>query len=237
MPTLEKTVKDYVVEDFRSAGVFEKYGLDFCCGGGVPLTEACRKKGLDPEVVARELEAATRGPGEGGPNPAGWELDVLADHIEQTHHRYVREALPVVQQHAEKVARVHGANHPEVVTIADRFASVAGELTSHMQKEELILFPYIRAMVTDRVAGRPVRPAPFGSVRHPIEMMEAEHQGAGDAMADIRRLSRDFTPPDDACTTYRVLFQELAQFEADLHRHVHLENNILFPRAIALESA
>jgi regulator of cell morphogenesis and NO signaling len=234
MQTENRTIRELVVEDFRTAAVFEKYGLDFCCGGGQPLSDACRKKGIAPEAVERDLESAVAGPG-ASENPAAWDTDTLIDHIVNVHHRYVRDILPVILQHSGKVAQVHGYNHPETEEIAGYMAQVAGEMGSHMQKEELILFPYIRELASVRESDGTPGPAPFGTVQNPIRMMETEHQSAGDAMAEVRRLSNDYTPPADACTTYRVLYQELAQFEADLHRHVHLENNILFPRAIELE--
>jgi regulator of cell morphogenesis and NO signaling len=237
MLTLDRTIKDFVTEDFRTAAVFEKYGMDFCCGGGVPLQEACRKNGIDPETVHRDLLAAVSTPADPSRDPATWDTARLVDHIVQVHHNYVRSILPVIQQHATKVAHVHGYNHPETIEIAEHMSVVAGEMASHMQKEEIILFPYLKTLSEARKDGGPAPAAPFGSVKNPIAMMMAEHVSAGGEMAEVRRLSSDYTPPVDACTTYRVLYQELAQFEADLHRHVHLENNILFPRAVAQEES
>ena len=229
------TLKTIVTQDFRAAAVFEKYSLDFCCRGGKTIEEACREGGLDPAAVLRELknlDHAGTGPDS---RYAEWPLDFLADYIVNTHHTYVRGAIPVLDAHTRKIVSVHGANHPELVAIAEHFQGVASELTSHMMKEERILFPFIRALaLADKKPGTFTMP-PFGTIRNPIAMMEAEHQDAGDALSAIRSLSAGYEPPPDACTTYRVTFQELKQFERDLHQHVHLENNILFPKAIAIE--
>jgi len=230
------TVKDIVINDFRAAAVFQRHGIDFCCGGGVPLKVACEEKGIDPGILVADLREATAGPDSGQVRFDRWEPDLLVEHIVTTHHRYVKEAIPVIMAHTSKVAHVHGSRHPEVVEIGTLFQEVASEMTAHMQKEELMLFPFIRALSRSRREGSPAPRAPFGSVAGPISMMESEHASAGGAMGRIRELSEGFRPPEDACTTYRVSFQELNQFENDLHTHVHLENNILFPRAIALEA-
>jgi regulator of cell morphogenesis and NO signaling len=236
MLTRTDTVRDFVVTDFRTAAVFEKHGLDFCCGGGLPLEEACRKKGLDAGAVATDLAAVMATTNEAGPGPEAWELDALASHIVATHHAAVREALPALLQHSEKVARVHGDRHPEMVAVARHVQTLAHEMTQHMMKEELVLFPCVSTL--SAAARGDVTPpaAPFGSVTNPIRMMVEEHESAGGETAEIRRLTSNYTPPADACTTYRVLFQELEAFEKDLHRHVHLENNILFPKAERLEA-
>ena len=228
------TIRQIVADDYRAAAVFQKHGLDFCCGGNRPVADACEEKGIDARVVSAELEAALA-PASDQPRVNAWDLDFLADYIVTNHHAYVRSAIETIGAHARKVADVHGERHPETVEIASRFAEVAAEMTSHMGKEERVLFPYIKAMAVASREGRPAPRAPFGTIANPIRMMEAEHQSAGDTMAAIRRLSGDYTPPEDACTTYQVTYKELAAFEADLHRHVHLENNILFPRALDLE--
>ncbi|MDZ4805317.1 MAG: iron-sulfur cluster repair di-iron protein [Candidatus Eisenbacteria bacterium] len=235
MSTLTGTIRDYVTQDFRTAAVFEKYGLDFCCGGGLPLEEACRKKGLHAAAIREDLASVMTSPTDGVDNPAAWDTGRLVDHIVQIHHGYVRSILPVIQQHARKVAGVHGALHPETLAIADQMDRVAVEMTSHMDREEGVLFPHVKQLAEAAATGTTPPRAPFGTIASPIALMEAEHLAVGNEMADVRRLSNQYTPPVDACTTYRVLYEELAQFEADLHRHVHLENNILFPRATALE--
>lgn len=237
MSDSNKTVREYVVDDFRTAAVFERFGLDFCCGGGQPLSDACRSQNVDEAALRVELAAACAGPAGDAPDPKQWDLDVLSDYIVEKHHAFVRDALPALQQHSSKVAAVHGLNHPEMVRVAEIVGQVVEEMTGHMRKEEMILFPHIRDMARARHDGQTLPPAPFGTVAGPIHVMEAEHDSAGAAMKEIRRLTSDYTPPADACTTYRVLFQELEAFEKDLHRHVHLENNILFPRAMEFESA
>lgn len=229
------TLKSIVTEDFRAAAVFEKFSLDFCCGGGVTVEQACSKKGLDPSEVYSELQELGQQAGAQAPNFSAWPADELIDYIVNVHHRYVREAIPVLMAHTRKVAGVHGENHPEVIAVAQHFDAVARDMMAHMMKEEQVLFPYIRNLVNARRNGDAFRGSPFGSVQNPIAMMEMEHQAAGDEMAEIRSLTGDYVPPQDACTTYRISFQELKQFEEDLHRHVHLENNILFPKAITLE--
>lgn len=229
------TVRDVVTGDYRTAAVFQKYGLDFCCGGGATIERACQKRGIEAGPLMAELEQVLITAGSAEPRVTLWEADFLADYIVQNHHAYVRSTLPSILQHSEKAARVHGTARPELVEIATIFAGVAGDLESHMMKEEEILFPYIRALASAARNEAPIPAAPFGTVGNPIRMMEAEHEQAGDEMKAIRELSSDYALPSDACMTYRVLFYELEEFERDLHRHVHLENNVLFPKATALE--
>jgi regulator of cell morphogenesis and NO signaling len=230
------TIREIVAADYRAAAVFGRHGLDFCCGGNRPVAEACREAGIDAAKVVSEIEAATAEVTD-EPRVMSWPLDLLADFIVSNHHAYVRSAIETIGAHARKVASVHGENHPETVEIASRFDEIAAEMTSHMAKEEQILFPYIRRLTAAERSGGPAPRAPFGSIANPIRMMESEHQAAGDTMAAIRRLSGGYTPPDDACTTYKVTYKELEAFEADLHRHVHLENNVLFPRALQAEKS
>jgi len=230
------TVKDFVVNDYRTAAVFERHGIDFCCGGGVPLKEACERRGVNPGTLVAELRDATADADSSQIRFERWDLDLLVEHIVTVHHRYVKEAIPVILAHTRKVAHVHGERHPEVVEINSLFEVIASEMTAHMQKEELMLFPFVRALARSARDGSPTPRAPFGSIADPIHLMESEHASAGGTMERIRELSAGFQPPEDACTTYRVVFQELNEFEQDLHRHVHLENNILFPRAVVLES-
>lgn len=229
------TVGEMVVADYRKAEVFRKYGIDYCCGGKKPLEDICRNKGIDAQAVQSELDELDRKPAEAGQDFDNWELDRLADHIVDKHHRYVTDALPMLYELTAKVARVHGERHPELVEIARLFDEVAVELQMHMQKEERMLFPYISKMAANLRQGQPAPVPVFGSVANPIHMMEAEHESAGGNMDEIRHLSGDYTPPADACTSYRVLFAKLDEFEQDLHQHVHLENNILFPKAIQME--
>jgi regulator of cell morphogenesis and NO signaling len=229
------TIREIVRNDHRAAAVFEKYAIDFCCGGNRSLDAACAQKGVDPAMIRRELRGLEMTAGNAQFRPGEWDLDALADFIVNNHHRYVRRILPLILTHLNKVVAAHGGNHPELSDIAARFHLVADELSRHMQKEELVLFPYIRMLVASSRSGGPVTSPMFESIRQPIQMMEAEHQSAGDTFNAIRGASQDFAPPPDACETYRVTYRELEEFERDLHQHVHLENNVLFPGAIELE--
>jgi regulator of cell morphogenesis and NO signaling len=232
----DATVRDIVNQDFRAAALFESRGIDFCCGGGKTLAEACAAAGADSATVLRELATLGEAEPAAAPRFTSWDLDFLTDYIESNHHAYVRGAIETILAHTRKVAEKHGPNHPEVVEIARLFEGVAQELTHHMMKEEHILFPFIRDLAAQARAGRPAPPSPFGTVRNPIHMMEMEHESAGTAMRRIRELSGQFMPPSDACATFQVTYRELQEFERDLHQHIHLENNILHPRAVALES-
>ncbi|HTY39076.1 MAG TPA: iron-sulfur cluster repair di-iron protein, partial [Bacteroidota bacterium] len=216
--------------------VFEKYSLDFCCRGGRSVEEACKEKGIEPSVIFQELGHLRTSSAAETSRFFLWPTEFLVDYIITNHHAYVASMIPVLAAHTQKVASVHGERHPEVITIAAVFAGVAEELTRHMKKEELMLFPYIKHLALSARTGSAVQPPPFGSAQNPIRMMMQEHQVAGDELYDIRKLSNSYTPPEDACTTYKVTYQELQEFERDLHQHVHLENNILFPAAVKLEA-
>lgn len=230
------TVGEMVAADYRRAEVFRKFGIDYCCGGKRTVEEACRKKGIDPDTVKKELaDAGTRG-GSIHQDYNRWQPDFLADYIVATHHRYVTESLPMLYELSAKVARVHGDSHPETVDIARHFEAVAQELQMHMHKEEHILFPYIKQLAAARRDGKPVARPPFGTIANPIRMMRGQHESAGGSMEEIRQLSDSFTPPEDACMSYRVLYAKLNEFEQDLHQHIHLENNILFPKAVDMEA-
>ncbi len=233
--TLDTTIRDIVAGDFRAAAVFQRYGLDFCCGGERSVVDACREKGIDAAAVLTDVQAACAAAESGTPRFASWDAVTLINYIVANHHAYVRQAIPTLLAHTEKIAAVHGERHPELARVARLFAGVADEMTSHMFKEERILFPYIQSLHESVQQHRGVPPCPFGTVGNPIRMMEAEHESAGSAMAQIRELTGGYAPPPDACTTYRVSLEELKAFEDDLHAHVHLENNILFPRALQLE--
>jgi regulator of cell morphogenesis and NO signaling len=231
----ETPVRDIVAADFRTAAVFHHHHIDFCCGGAQPLEDACRAVGADTSEVLAELSRAVEDSYSTVPNFSVWTANELIDYIVTKHHGYVRGALSTIAAHAGKIARVHGERHPELAEVARLFDAVADDMTSHMWKEEQILFPFITALANAAAENRPVPAAPFGSVENPIRMMEMEHETAGGAMERIRELTRDYHVPEDGCTTYSIALSELEAFEQDLHAHVHLENNILFPRAIALQ--
>lgn len=224
-------VSEVVTSNIRSADVFTRYGIDFCCGGGVSLEKACEKKNIDLNSVLSDLQQL-----EQHVLPAHdyrkWSPAFLADYIVNTHHAYVREALPVLREYMLKVARVHADGFPAILEIRDLFVQLDDELTSHMEKEELILFPYIRSMVS---LGQAMQRPAFGRVKHPIQVMRNEHDAAGENMHRIAALSGGYNPPEWACNTFRALFAKLHEFEEDLHMHVHLENNLLFPKAEAME--
>jgi regulator of cell morphogenesis and NO signaling len=231
----EHTIGDVVSKNFKTARIFEDFGLDFCCGGRKTISEACREKGIDLEKVLNALSQL----GENGSSQINgankWSLDFLADYIVNKHHSYVSQSLPVISEKAKKVADVHGEHHPETKDIYSLFMNVSEELQSHMMKEERMLFPYIKELVESQKQNNPVYYPPFGMVANPISVMEAEHDSAGNTLKEISRLSNKYTAPEDACETFKVLYKELREFEDDLHVHIHLENNILFPKAIELE--
>lgn len=230
-----KTIAEIVKENFKTAAVFEKYNLDFCCRGNKLLDEACKEKDLDTSKVVNELVDLKNGSSSSDNKYTEWELDFLVDYIVNNHHHYVKQMIPVISAHTNKVASVHGENHPETIEIAKKFSVVYKELKQHMMKEEEILFPFIKQLVKFKKQKSAAEAPYFGSVRNPIRMMELEHQAAGDEFFGIRELTNNYTPPDDACNTYSVCYQELKDFEQDLHKHIHLENNILFPKSIELE--
>jgi regulator of cell morphogenesis and NO signaling len=231
----ELTLSEIVTNDFHAAAVFEKYNLDFCCKGKRPLSEACSEKNIDLNSLLEELESYTPQNNNSDLRYNEWKIDFLADYIVNNHHSYVRRMIPILAAHTQKIASVHGENHPETVEVAKRFAVVYKDLKQHMMKEEQILFPYVKQLLKFQneitIKERPF----FGAAENPIKAMEAEHEAAGDELFEIRSLTNNYTPPADACNTYRICYQELKEFEEDLHKHVHLENNILFPKTIKLE--
>ncbi|WP_207532520.1 iron-sulfur cluster repair di-iron protein [Desertivirga arenae] len=233
----EITVGELVAKDFRKAQVFKKLGIDFCCGGKKTLSEVCDKKGIDIHKVEAELAAIDKQGQASGQNFQSWELDFLSDYVINTHHNYVRESIPFLTEISQKVARVHGDRHPELIKVAEVFAGIAHDLSMHLMKEENILFPYIKEMVLAKKTGQPLPESHFGQVANPINVMEMEHEGAGEDLSEIRQLTNDYELPADACTSYRILFQKLEEFENDLFQHVHLENNILFPKSLELEKS
>jgi len=228
------TVGEIVATDFRTARVFEEFGIDFCCGGRRSLPDACAQVSADPAAVISALEALPEAAADGDMNRMP--LDRLIDHIVGNHHAYVRRALPAIGRHLEKLQQAHGERHPELRRVAVLFGTVNEELSQHLLKEEQVLFPYVRDLAehAEQLCGGLL--SPFGTVANPIRMMEREHREAADQLRIIRELTRNYTLPEDGCSTYEVCMRELADFERDLHRHVHLENNVLFPRALALEN-
>ena len=233
----KQTVGGLVAEDYRAAGIFKQYGIDFCCGGQKTVAEVCKQKGVPLSELEEKLSHLEGQPAQQRLQFNEWPLPFLIDYIINIHHTYVQEKLPQLLEYSRKVAKVHGHAYPETITIADKLETVAEELFAHLRKEELILFPYVKELWKAKEAGETVAAPPFHSAQNPIRAMEAEHEFAGATMAEIRELSQDFTPPEGACNTYRVLYALLEEFEEDLHQHVHLENNVLFPQAVELEGS
>jgi len=228
----DRTVGQIAAESPAALRVFEKHGIDFCCGGKIPVAEACSRKGLDPAGLLAEIDQAIRTPAE---DPTDWltaPLPALIDHILDTHHAYMKTQLPRVEARLAKVLHAHSDRHGDMLrALAAVYGAMKAELDGHLAKEEIVLFPLVRALDGGAKAG----PFHCGSVQNPIRVMFMEHDSAGEALAEMRRLTSDYTAPEDACNTFKALYFELAEMESDLHRHIHLENNILFPRAISLE--
>jgi len=216
---------------------FEKLGIDYCCGGGRSLGEACAQANISLDEALSRLQ---KGLVASGPQQQrNWNTEPLAEliaHINSTHHVFVREESPRIEKLAAKVVSVHGTNHPELLQVQEAFADLANELSVHLMKEEQILFPYVTMMEEAAAANEPAPPAMFGTVVNPVRMMMQEHDGAGDTLKKLRVITNDYALPAEACVSYKTLYEALQGFEADLHQHIHLENNILFPRAVALES-
>jgi regulator of cell morphogenesis and NO signaling len=233
-----QTVGEIAAQSLAAVRVFEKHGIDYCCGGQRSLDDACRERGIDTEALLGEVEAACQTRGESDRNWADAPLKDLIDHIVAKHHAYLRHELPHIEQRMTKVLEAHRRLHGDIlIPLARVFADLRAELEMHMRKEETILFPFIARAEQSAAAGAPWTPPPFGTVGNPIRMMEHEHESAGRALQEIRRLTSRFALPEDACATYRALYAGLAELERDLHMHIHLENNILFPRALEMEPA
>jgi regulator of cell morphogenesis and NO signaling len=232
-----KTVRELAVEIPNATRVFEDFGIDYCCGGKRSLDEACATAKLPVDEVIKALSTAAKAsPSDLGPLQSG-SLAELIDHIVKTHHKFTREETARLKKLLDKVCAVHGKNHPELLEIQQTFLGLDQELALHLMKEENVLFPYIVRTEETVFQNDPPLPPPFGTVQNPIRMMVQEHDGAGEALRAIRQASHDFAAPADACISYQTLYQALAGFEADLHQHIHLENNILFPRAIEMEES
>ncbi|MBF6641602.1 iron-sulfur cluster repair di-iron protein [Flavobacterium sp. J49] len=237
MNALEQiTVGELVAGDFRTAAVFSKYGIDFCCKGNRTLEEVCEKKGLDSNAIEDELIAVLESKSDSSIDFKSWPTDLLIDYIEKTHHRYVEEKSIALLFYLDKLCKVHGQRHPELFEIALHFKICAGELAQHMKKEELILFPFVKKMFYALRDNTNIEQPHFGTVDNPIAMMQDEHENEGERFRKIAQLTNDYNPPADACETYKVTFAMLKEFEQDLHKHIHLENNIVFPKAKAMEA-
>jgi regulator of cell morphogenesis and NO signaling len=233
----EKTIRELALENPSATRIFESLGIDYCCGGNQSLGEACRNDNLSLDQVLDSLDKADQAD-LARHQQRDWQFESLAAliaHIQNTHHQYTREEIARLRPLFEKVCSVHGKNHPELLETHQAFQNLAQELSTHMMKEEMILFPYIVRMEAAITRNETIGVAPFGSIHAPVSMMEHEHDSAGNALRAMRQATSGYSAPAGACASYQTLYKALAIFEADLHQHIHLENNILFPRAVAIE--
>lgn len=231
----EPTIGEIVTKDYRKAQVFKKFGIDFCCGGKKTLSEVCENKGIDVKSLNHALELLSADAEAPQNDYLKWDMSFLSDYIINTHHQYIKEHSTFILDLANKVASVHGNQHPETYEVAQIFSEVSADLQLHMSKEEKILFPFIKTVAAAQQQGNLLPVSGFGAVSNPIQMMESEHEMAGEAMQSIRNLTHNFRLPPDACNSYTILYKKLEEYENDLHRHVHLENNVLFPKVLAAE--
>jgi len=224
----ETTIGEIVANDFRAASIFKEAGIDFCCGGNKSLTTACNETGTNANELAEKIKDLANTPVSANQNFKEWELGFLSDYIMNTHHKFVLKNLPELVFYTQKIAAVHGEHHPELVEVSDLFTKINEELLQHLKNEEEVLFPAIKAAENNPT------PAVKSTIISEITRMQGEHEFAGGAMDKIAVLTKRYLIPEDACNTYRVSLKLLEQFEDDLHVHVHLENNILYPKALKL---
>ena len=230
-----KTVRELVLEMPLAARIFEDLGIDYCCGGEKALIEACAQAKVKIGDVISALAKAQSMPADRDWRNA--RLSELAQHIVDRHHSFTREEIERLVPLISKVVSAHGTNHPELLQLQSLFRDLAQELTAHMAKEEHVLFPYIAEMERAANNKRPLPRATFGTVQNPVRMMVLEHDSSGGILHELRRLANGYVPPSDSCAAYQALYRALEAFEKDLHNHIHLENNILFPRCLDLEMA
>lgn len=227
-------VADCVVANYKTAEIFKKYGIDFCCGGKISIKEVCQKTGVSEQKLLEDLnfllinEAAEL-------EVENLELDLLIDYIIEKHHAYIIKKAPEIESLLDKIVEVHGGLHSELLSIKDFFVKIKNELFDHMKKEENVLFPYIKNLVESKNNNSLIEAPSFITIKNPINTMELEHSVVGGVFNEIRKLSNNFFVPENTCNTYKITMLTISEFEDDLHRHIHLENNILFPKAINLE--
>jgi regulator of cell morphogenesis and NO signaling len=236
MQFTNKTIREIALEAPLTTRVFEEFKIDYCCGGRVDFAEACENAGVDPELVQKKLESVTTAAGPVDKPIETASVTEIANHIVNTHHVFTRNELARLTPLMEKVAGKHGESHPELIEIADKFNALNDELLPHLAKEEMVLFPYIKELDIAQSVGRPAAAPHFGTVRNPVRMMMFEHDAAGELLRSMRELSSDYKTPDGACPSYAGLYAGLEDLEKDLHRHIHLENNLLFERAVEMEN-
>ncbi|MBO0323779.1 iron-sulfur cluster repair di-iron protein [Muricauda sp. CAU 1633] len=236
--TKNSNVGDIVTQNYKASDLFKAKGVDFCCGGNNSVDEACRLVDLtdsDIDELVVQLNAMIDQPQTSSMDVTSWPLDLLVDYIEKKHHAYIEENIPIINGYLEKIVNVHGDKHMELYEVQTIFKEAMGELSMHLKKEELMLFPYIKKMVRAKNSGVTLELPSFGSIVNPISKMDDEHDFEGEAFRKIALLTQNYATPEDGCNTYRITMEKLREFEEDLHFHIHLENNILFRKAIALE--
>jgi regulator of cell morphogenesis and NO signaling len=234
----ETTVKEVALHMPESTRLFEQLKIDYCCGGNQPLAEACASAGLDVAAVMEMLGEVAQSSSQDA-SAAGFQnasLPELIEHILNTHHMFTKSEMNRIEGLTAKVIAVHGRNHPELINVGELFERLCADLKPHMFKEEHVLFPYILAMSQAALENQPRPFAPFGTVNNPVRMMMKEHDTAGEIVRELRAVTSDYKVPPDACISYQTLYQALENFERDLHQHIHLENNLLFPKALDLEN-
>lgn len=229
-----ETVGEIAAKDLRKAEVFKKYGIDFCCGGKKSLKQACAEKGLDPAVVEAELEAPAQ-PVSSANDYNRWQPDFLADYIYNQHHLYYYNEMPVIKGLLTKVAQHHGSNHPELGVLHSVFTRLVEELDAHFRQEEEVVFPFVKALVQAKRTGNTEALYSQPSLTEPIRLMESEHEAAGEILETMQKMTNHYTPPADACNSFQFLYKKLKELDEDLHTHIHLENNLLFPKALRLD--
>ena len=224
-----------VAEDYRTTAVFQSFGIDFCCKINRTISKVCEDQNIETGVLIAGLNAVTSKQENKAADYQSWPLNLLTDYIEKKHHCYVAEKTHLLKQYLDKICEVHGKNHSELFEISSQFNASAAELALHMKKEEQVLFPYIRQMVEARLSKEQIDQPGLGFIEQVIEIMMQEHDTEGERFRHIESLNNNYTPPVDACNTCKVTFALLKEFEDDLHLHIHLENNLLFPKAMAME--
>ncbi|NTV48152.1 MAG: iron-sulfur cluster repair di-iron protein [Geobacteraceae bacterium] len=232
--SLDTTIGEIVAADYRTSKVFETHGIDFCCGGKVALSAICQEKGVNPDTLLQEIAAIKTEKIDRSQNYTSWELPFLVDYIVNTHHAYLKENDEQIAAYARKIAEVHGAHHPEVVDIATIFQKIVTDMTAHLREEEEVFFPAVKRADTERKIGNSPSKEDSNVIKASLEKFGREHEEIGDAIHAIRHLSKDYALPKDTCNKFMITYQMLKEFEDDLHKHVHLENNILFPKASQL---
>ncbi len=229
-------IREIVAKDYRAALVFRKYGIDFCCKGDLTPLEACSRKKINPEELLNELAEAFSSPKEEKFDFASWPLPHLADYVETNYHAMIRDRIPMIQNFLKKVIKVHGEHEPRLRKVEQLFDNASQDLTGHLLREELIIFPYIKKISGDKNHRSLLLGPAFEPIREAIHKLMDEHEQEGNYLDEIRMLTHNYTPPAYACNTYKVAFSLLEEFDRTMQNHMHLEGNILFPAALSIES-